>query len=81
MGDARTRCSGGVERAQAMTQLIGEHSPWVSNSTGKSSSSLEVVSEGVKKVKKESILVDLDSRRGDSRNRGKQCGRSDRMGR
>jgi len=61
-----------VERAQAMTQLALEVLPLVSKSTGRSCCSVEVVSEGVEKVKKESISVELGSRRGDSRSRGKK---------
>jgi len=70
-GDTRTRCGGGVERVQTMTHLAPEVVPPVSNSIGKSCCSVKVVSEGVKKVKKESISVELVGRRGDSRNWGK----------
>jgi len=44
-----------------MTQLTLEVLPVVSKSTGKSCCSVEVVSEGVKKVKKVSISVEFGS--------------------
>jgi len=63
-----------------MTHPPPEVPPPVSNSTGKSCCSVEVVSEGVKKVKKESISVESGSCRGDLRNVGKWCARGGRMG-
>jgi len=63
--EQRVRVPDVVERAQATTHPPPEVPPPVSNSTGKSCCSAEVVSEGAKKAKKESIAVDLGGVRGD----------------
>ena len=57
MGHGRTKHYGGMKQAQAMTHWLLPLPPQVSRSTGKSCCSVVVVSEGVKKAKKESISV------------------------
>lgn len=66
----RTRCGSGLERAHAITHWQPPEPPVVSNSTGKSCCSVEVASEGAKRVKKESISAGLGGCLGNSRNGG-----------
>jgi len=69
-GETRTECG----CVQAITHPPPEVPPPVSNSTGKSCCSPEVVSEGAKKEKKESISVRMGGYWGDPRNGVECCG-------